>query len=57
MSSELARIGLVDLVVNVRELLRGRDEFADIARTIHWGFRVDETGKGESSFPDLLPPA
>jgi hypothetical protein len=56
MSSEMARIGLVDLVVNVRDLLRARDEFADIARTIHWGFRVDETGEGETSLPDPLPP-
>ena len=56
MLSEFARIGLVELVVSVRELLRGMEEFTDIARTIHWAFRVDETGEGDSSFADPLPP-
>jgi hypothetical protein len=55
MSSEFARIGLVEMVVNVRELLRQREEFADLAETIHWAYRVDETGAGLSSFPATLP--
>jgi hypothetical protein len=52
--SELARIGLVTLVVNVRERVRSDARFADIGPMIQWGYMVDETGSGESSYPDPL---
>jgi hypothetical protein len=52
--ADFARIGLVTLVVEVREALRRDDDLLDLARLIQWGFRVDETGGGESSYPDRI---
>jgi hypothetical protein len=54
--SEFARMGLVQMVVDVREAMRMDDNLADLAPMIQWGRRIDETGKGESSEPDELPP-
>lgn len=52
--SELARIGLVTLVCGVRDALRADTRMAGHSTDIQWGFVVDETGAGESSFPDPL---
>jgi hypothetical protein len=50
--AEFARIGLVTLVVEVREVLRADPALRDIAPLIQWGWRVDETGGGGNAFPD-----
>jgi hypothetical protein len=55
MFSEAARIGMVTMVVNIREAIRADEQIADIASLIRWGYRVDETG-GEDSYPDPPPP-
>lgn len=52
--AEMARIGLVSLVVDVRDALQQDPLVADLAPLIQWGFRVDETGAGRHSHPDPL---
>ena len=54
--SELARMGLVMLVVDIREALRESLDLAPLAAEIYWAYRVDETGEGRSSFPDPIRP-
>lgn len=54
--SEAARIGLVQLVVDIREAIRQDDDLADLGALILWGRRIDETGQGASSEPDAPPP-
>jgi|GEM_PF-4226037 len=54
--SEGARIGLVQLVVDIREAIRRDDDLSDLGAMILWGRRIDQTGKGESSEPDAPPP-
>jgi hypothetical protein len=56
MLSEAARIGMVSMVVDVREAIRADEQLADIASLIRWGYRVDETGGGNASHPDPPPP-
>lgn len=56
MFSEAARIGMVMMVVNIREAIRADEQIADIASLIRWGYRVDETGGGKDSYPDQPPP-
>ena len=55
MLSEAARIGTVTMVVDIREAIRGDTELSDLGSTILWGRRVDETGEGHDSEPDLPP--
>lgn len=55
MLSEAARIGMVSIVVDVREAIRADEQMADIASLIRWGYRVDETGAGRDSYPDQPP--
>ena len=52
--AEAARIGLVELVVNVREEIRKNPATADLVRLLQWAHRVDETGGGKHSLPDPL---
>lgn len=54
--SEGARIGLVQLVVDIREAVRRDDDLADIGAMILWGRRIDHTGGDGNSEPDPLPP-
>lgn len=54
--SEGARIGLVQLVVDVREAIRHDENLADLAAMILWGRRIDHTGGEGDSEPDPLPP-
>ena len=54
--SEMARIGMVQMVVDIREAIRADPAIADIATKINWGRRVDETGGGSGSEPDPPPP-
>lgn len=54
--SEAARIGLVQMVVDIREAIRRSPDLADLASMIQWGKRVDHTGGGSDSEPDPLPP-
>ncbi len=54
--SEAARIGLVQLVVDIREAVRGHDHLADLGALILWGRRIDHTGGDRNSEPDSLPP-
>jgi hypothetical protein len=54
--SEGARIGLVQLVVDIREAIRRDDDLADLGALILWGRRIDHTGGGGNSEPDALPP-
>jgi hypothetical protein len=54
--SEAARIGLVQMVVDIREAIRADTELADLASMILWGRRVDHTGGGGDSEPDPAPP-
>jgi hypothetical protein len=54
--SEVARIGLVQMVVDVREAMRRTPDLADLASMIQWGKRVDHTGGESDSEPDPLPP-
>jgi len=56
MLSEAARIGMVTMVVEIREAMRADEQLADIASLIRWGYRVDETGDNGDSFPDPPPP-
>jgi hypothetical protein len=56
MLSEAARIGMVSMVVDVREAIRADEQVADLASLIRWGYRVDETGAGNDSHPDPPPP-
>lgn len=53
--SEMARIGTVQMVVDIREIVRADPALADIATRINWGRRVDETGGGSGSEPDPPP--
>lgn len=55
MLSEAARIGTVTMVVDIREAIRGDAALADLGSMILWGRRVDETGEGHDSMPDLPP--
>jgi hypothetical protein len=55
--SEMARISLVQLVVDVREKLREDMRLSDIAVGIQWASRIDETGEERHSFPDPIPAA
>ena len=54
--SEVARIGLVQMVVEIREAIRADAELADLASMILWGRRVDHTSSGGDSEPDPPPP-
>lgn len=54
--SEGARIGLVQLVVDIREAVRNDGHLADLGALILWGRRIDHTGGGGDSDPDPLPP-
>jgi hypothetical protein len=54
--SEAARIGLVQLVVDVREAIRRDQNLADLSVLILWGQRIDHTGGDGDSKPDPLPP-
>jgi hypothetical protein len=54
--SEVARIGLVQMVVDIREAIRRDPGLADLAPMIQWGKRVDHTNEGGDSEPDPLPP-
>lgn len=54
--SEFARIGLVQLVVDIREAIRRDNDLADLGALILWGRRIDETGQGGNSEPDAPPP-
>lgn len=54
---EAARIGLVSMVVDVREALRADTDLEDLATRLQWAYRVDETGEGDSSWPDDDPRA
>jgi hypothetical protein len=53
--SEAARLGLVQLVVDIREAIRRDDDLADLGAMILWGRRIDHTGKGRDSDPDAPP--
>lgn len=53
--AEMARIGLVSMVVDIREALRDDADLNDLATNIQWGYRVDETGEGNDSWPDGDP--
>jgi hypothetical protein len=53
--AEFARIGLVTMVVDVREALRAATDLNDLATNVQWAHRVDETGSGEDSWPDSDP--
>lgn len=55
MLSEAARVGLVQMVVDIRDAIRSDEEISDLAATIHWGTRIDETGAGTDSRPDPPP--
>jgi hypothetical protein len=55
--AELARIGLVTMVVDIREALRADPDLADLAPHVQWAYRVDETGEGNDSWPDGDPRA
>jgi hypothetical protein len=55
MLSEVARLGMVSMVVDIREAIRADEQIADIASLIRWGRRVDETGGGNDSDPDPPP--
>lgn len=55
--AEMARIGLVTMVVDVREALRADTGLNDLATNIQWAYRVDETGDGKDSWPDGDPRA
>lgn len=55
--AEMARIGLVTMVVDVREALRADTDLSDLATNIQWAYRVDETGEGKDSWPDGDPHA
>lgn len=52
--SELARIGLVSMVVDSREALRADPDLQHLARSIRWAYLIDETGAGKDSWPDPL---
>ncbi|HEY5942125.1 MAG TPA: hypothetical protein VIT89_04610 [Solirubrobacterales bacterium] len=54
--SEGARIGLVQLVVDIREAVRRNGDLADLGALILWGRRIDHTGGDGNSEPDPLPP-
>lgn len=54
--SEGARIGLVQLVVDIREAVRHDDDLVDLGAMILWGRRIDHTGSGGDSEPDPVPP-
>jgi hypothetical protein len=54
--SEGARIGLVQLIVDIREAVRRDDDLADLGAMILWGRRIDHTGGDGNSEPDPLPP-
>ena len=45
-SREAARIGMVSMVVDVREAIWADEQIADFALLIRWGYRVDETDAG-----------
>jgi hypothetical protein len=53
--SEVARIGLVQMVVDIREAMRRDPHLVALASMIQWGKRVDHTGGGGDSEPDPLP--
>jgi hypothetical protein len=54
--SEAARIGLVQMVVDIREAIRNDNALADLGAMILWGRRIDDTGRGEAQSPMLLRP-
>jgi hypothetical protein len=56
MLSEAARLGMVSMVVDIREAIRADEQIADIASLIRWGRRVDQTGGDANSDPDPPPP-
>lgn len=55
--AEAARIGLVSMVVDVREALRSHTDLNDLAANLQWAYRVDETSDGKDSWPDGDPQA
>jgi hypothetical protein len=55
--AEMARIGLVTMVAEIRDCLRADPQLADLAPGIQWAHVTDETGEGRDSFPDGHPRA
>jgi hypothetical protein len=55
--AETARIGLVKMVVDVRESLRATTDLEDLAANVQWAYLVDETSHGKDSWPDGDPRA
>lgn len=55
--AEAARVGLISMVVDVRECLRADPDLEDLASRVQWAYRVDETGEGKDSWPDGDPRA
>jgi hypothetical protein len=55
MWSEAARLGMIQMVVDIREAIRADEQIAEVAGFIRWGTRVDNTGGGQTSGPDPLP--
>jgi hypothetical protein len=53
--SEMARIGLANMVVDFRVLCRATAELAHLAPRIQWADRIDETGNDESGLRDPFP--
>jgi hypothetical protein len=54
MLSEAGRMGLVTLVVQVRDAVASTPDIADFAVKIQWGYLKDETGTSSDFFPPVV---